>query len=264
VRLSSEVIGVSRLAATDRAAMLELMQRHYENVLPDRFFYDLERKTSVILVREPEQGALCGFSTQAVVEIGDESGVESLAAIGTKNPVGEPGRRVAIFSGDTIVDRRYWGDPALGQAWGRFALQFIEDHPDASCHWFLISQGFRTYRYLPLFFREFYPRHDRPTPAWATERIAGLARQMFGPRFDARRMVVTADEESYRVREEYAAAGERAAGDPHIAHFHALNPVHRRGDELCCLAPLTRENFTPAAWRVIRRSAPAVVGAHAP
>jgi len=94
VRLSSEVIGVSRLAATDRAAMLELMQRHYENVLPDRFFYDLERKTSVILVREPEQGALCGFSTQAVVEIGDESGVESLAAIGTKNPVGEPGRRV--------------------------------------------------------------------------------------------------------------------------------------------------------------------------
>jgi hypothetical protein len=258
VRLSSEVIGVSRLTVTDRAAMLELMQRHYENVLPDRFFYDLDQKTSVIFVREPEHGALCGFSTQAVVECA------AVLDIDTPNATGEARRQVAIFSGDTIVDRRYWGDPALGQAWGRFALGFIEDHPDASCCWFLISQGFRTYRYLPLFFREFYPRHDRPTPAWAAERIASLARQMFGPRFDARRMVVPADEESYRVREEYAAAGERVVADPHVAHFEALNPFHRRGDELCCLAPLSRENFTPAAWRVIRRSTAAVVGANGP
>ena len=43
--------------------------------------------------------------------------------------------------------------------------------------------------------------------------------------------------------------GERLR-DPHVRFFHGRNPDHARGDELCCLAPLTRANFTPAAYRV--------------
>jgi hypothetical protein len=39
--------------------------------------------------------------------------------------------------------------------------------------------------------------------------------------------------------------------DPHVDFFARRNPGHPRGDELCCLAPLTRGNFTAAAWRVI-------------
>jgi hypothetical protein len=39
--------------------------------------------------------------------------------------------------------------------------------------------------------------------------------------------------------------------DPHVCFFLARNPGHASGDELCCLAPLTRANFTPAAYRVI-------------
>ena len=39
--------------------------------------------------------------------------------------------------------------------------------------------------------------------------------------------------------------------DPHVRYFAELNPGHARGDELCCIAPLTRENFTLAAQRVI-------------
>jgi hypothetical protein len=39
--------------------------------------------------------------------------------------------------------------------------------------------------------------------------------------------------------------------DRHVRFFVERNPGHERGDELCCLAPLTRDNFTRAAWRVI-------------
>jgi hypothetical protein len=36
-----------------------------------------------------------------------------------------------------------------------------------------------------------------------------------------------------------------------VRFFIERNPGHARGDELCCLAPLTRENFTRAAYRTI-------------
>jgi hypothetical protein len=39
--------------------------------------------------------------------------------------------------------------------------------------------------------------------------------------------------------------------DPHVAFFERKNPGHQQGDELCCLAPLARENFTTAAYRVM-------------
>ena len=43
---------------------------------------------------------------------------------------------------------------------------------------------------------------------------------------------------------------ERMA-DRDVRYFQERNPGHARGDELCCLAPLTRANFTRAAYRVI-------------
>ena len=36
-----------------------------------------------------------------------------------------------------------------------------------------------------------------------------------------------------------------------FAIFVGKNPEHAQGEELCCLAPLSRYNFTPAAYRVI-------------
>ena len=243
VRLSSEIIDCERLTVANRAAMLELMQRHYDNVQPDRFFADLENKQWVILVREPQRRALCGFSTLAIVELDHD------------------GRRlIALFSGDTVVDRRYWGDPALGQAWGRFILQWIERQPDLVADWFLISQGFRTYRYLSLFFREFYPRFDCLTPPAVADRLARFSTHLFGERFDAARGIILADPESYQLRNDLADVGGRARFDPHVDYFLRMNPGHLNGDELCCLAPLARENFTPAAWRVINRCAPVDVG----
>src|SRR4051812_48946944 len=108
MRLAARLIDRAQLTNRDRAAMVELMQRHYENVCPDLFSQDLEEKRWVILVREP-RGRLCGFSTQTLIE---------------SEVAGEPLR--ALFSGDTIIDREHWGDPALAHAWGKFALTLID------------------------------------------------------------------------------------------------------------------------------------------
>ena len=216
--------------------MLELMRRHYAGVQPDRFFADLALKQWAILLHDREHGRLCGFSTQTLLTVEHHGG-----------------RAHALFTGDTIVDRGSWADAALGNAWGRLALELIDRSGHDTLDWYLISQGFRTYRYLALFFREFYPRFDLDMPPAVIERTAALARHLFGDRYDAVRNVVRADAESYSLRSDLAQSCARAASDPHVAFFLEQNPGHVIGDELCCLAPLTRENFTRAAWRVIER-----------
>jgi hypothetical protein len=233
MRLTGRLINVSELTPSDRREMLALMDRHYQGVSPERFAADLENKDWVIGLFDRTHEWL-GFSTQTVL---------------TANVAGLPVR--ALFSGDTIVSREHWGDPALSHVWGQLSLKLIDHSDDAALYWFLISQGFRTYRFLPVFFHEYYPRYDVPTPPPVQEVLMALASQRFADYFDAAGGVVRAGRDQYCLRESLAEVPESRRRDPHVAYFLRANPGYAAGDELCCLAPLTRENFTAAAWRVI-------------
>src|SRR5436309_2239183 len=148
--LVGELVPTVRVTPAQRDAMFALMERHYENVHRARFDADLDEKDWVILLRDRGTGEIGGFSTQMLLDADVD---------------GRPIK--ALFSGDTIVDRDRWGDSALSHVWGRLALALIDRAGETELYWFLISKGFRTYRFLPVFFHEFYPRHDRPTPGWA-------------------------------------------------------------------------------------------------
>lgn len=234
--LHARLTPLDEVGPADREAMLRLMRRHYDNVSPEAFQGDLAEKRWAILVRATEAGELCGFSTQTVLE-----GVAGGTAFR------------ALFSGDTIIDRAYWGDPVLARTWGRLALELIDGLVDRPLYWFLLSQGYKTYRFLPLYFHEFWPRHDAATPPEARDVVAALARTRYDEWFDASAGVVRAGPSQYRLREGVAELSAARLRDPHVGFFAAANPGHARGDELCCLAPLTRENFTRAAYRVIGR-----------
>jgi hypothetical protein len=234
MRLTAELVDVAEVARGERDCMFNLMAGHYDNAGRDRFDAHLAEKPWVILIRENATGLLRGFSTQTLVE-----------ATVSGRPV------KALFSGDTIMHRDCWGDPALSHVWGRFALSLIDAQPGVELYWFLISQGYRTYRFLPVFFREFYPRHDSPTPDHVREVVDVLARERYPHEYDARAGVVRATAQQYRLRAGLADLTPARLRDPHVRFFHSTNPGHARGDELCCLAPLARANFTPAAYRVI-------------
>jgi len=234
MKLGARVMATADVSIRQREAMFALMERHYANVQRDVFDTDLAEKTWVILVSDLASGELCGFSTQMLLDIEVE---------------GRPIK--TLFSGDTIIDRERWGDQALAHMWGRLALSLVEEHPSDQLYWFLITQGYKTYRFLPIFFREFYPRHDAPTPAWARTAIDALALARYAHDYDTTTGVVRAGSKQYRLREGLADITPARLRDDHVRFFRARNPGHERGDELCCLAPLTRANFTPAAWRVI-------------
>jgi hypothetical protein len=234
MKLRGHLAAIADLSIQQRQSMLSLMERHYANVQPDIFESDLAEKAWVILVADPASEELCGFSTQMLLD------------------VEAAGRTIrALFSGDTIVDRRRWGDQALAHVWGRLALSLIDAYPCAELYWFLISQGYKTYRFLPIFFHEFYPVHSAPTPAWAQTAIDALARSRYPQQYDPATGVIRASSGQYRLRDGVAEVTSERLRDEHVRFFHARTPGHQRGDELCCLAPLTRANFTPAAWRVI-------------
>jgi hypothetical protein len=214
--------------------MFALMQRHYENVHRDVFEADLTEKEWVILLWDTATGALCGFSTQIVLNADVDGGAVK-----------------ALFSGDTIIDRDHWGDPALPHVWGRFALALIDSLVGVELYWFLMSKGYKTYRFLPLFFHEFYPRVGVSTPARVRKVIDALAGGRCGAAYEPHTGVVRAGPGKDRLRPGVADLTPERLRDRHVRFFAERNPDHAQGAELCCLAPLTRGNFTRAAYRVI-------------
>ena len=234
MRLIARLVDEADVTPLQRDEMFALMEDHYANVRRDLFEADLAEKRWVIRIGDPATGRLCGFSTQTVLD----------AEVG-----GLPVK--ALFSGDTIIHRDCWGDHALAHVWGRLALSLIDAHPGAELYWFLISKGHKTYRFLPVFFHAFYPRHDAPTPARVRAVLGALARDRYPDEYDPAVGVIRATGSQYCLRQGLAEVTPGRLRDPHVHFFHARNPGHARGDELCCLAPLTRANFTPAAYRVI-------------
>ena len=222
--------------------MFALMETYYDHVRREAFDADLDEKNWVIHLIDPAGGAIRGFSTQMLLE---------------QEADGRPVR--ALFSGDTIIHRDHWGTNPLARVWGQFALSLIDAHPPDELVWFLITKGYKTYRFLPLFFREFYPRRGVSTPGWASAIIDAAAGSKYPRRYDPAAGVIRAGRFACRLRGGVADVTPGRLRDPHVRFFASRNPGHARGDELCCIAPLTRENFTPAAYRVIGPNAAALV-----
>jgi hypothetical protein len=235
MKLEAQIVTAASLDGRQRDRMFALMEQYYAGMKRDGFEADLNEKRWVIVLRERSSAAICGFSTQMILDFAID---------------GAPMH--ALFSGDTIVDRRCWGQSLLAQTWGRLAMTLIDEYQDGSLYWFLISKGYKTYRFLPLFFREFYPRYDAPTPPWARAAIEVLARGKYPHAFDPAAGIICAEPRGYRLRDGVAAITPGRLRDPHVKFFAARNPGHNRGEELCCIAPLNRDNFTAAAARPLR------------
>ena len=234
MRLHSSLTNVKQLLPTERQLMFELMQQCYENIQWSKFEHDLDAKDYVILVYDPSDDRLVGFSTQVLLE----TFVDTCQIH-------------ALFSGDTVVQPAYWGDPALAHAWGQLALELIDQNPSRKLYWFLTSKGFRTYRYLPLFFRTYYPNIVSDTPLEVTTVINALGNLIGGQRYNETSQVIHSTPDKDFVRRSFSDPGARMTNDAHVRFFVERNPGFSQGDELCCIAPLSRENFTRAAFRVI-------------
>ena len=155
-----------------------------------------------------------------------------------------------IYSGEH--HRRQGGlgnGSALPRAWVAGWRPFVRGSPAGRCFWMLLTSGFRTYRFLPVFWRDFYPCFKLPVPPDCQRLLNELARQRFGSQFDPALGIVRFARPQRLKCDLQEVPGERTR-DPHIAYFLSRNPGHGDGDELVCLTELCSENLTSAGRRM--------------
>src|SRR5205823_11279599 len=70
------------------------------------------------------------------------------------------GRATVVFSGDTVIDRNYWGQKQLQLAFARLVVTLKLRAPWRPLYWFLVSKGYRTYLLLANSFPRAIPRFD--------------------------------------------------------------------------------------------------------
>ncbi|MGH8045868.1 MAG: hypothetical protein ACREKL_01360, partial [Chthoniobacterales bacterium] len=156
-----------------------------------------------------------------------------------------------IYSGDTIVSREGWGSPSLARNWIASVNHLRREFPSRPCHWLLLTSGFRTYRFLPVFWREFFPRFDCPTPPDRQRLLDFLAEIHYGSLYDSSAGVVRFPSPQ-RLRGTLGHVPVGRDTDAHVACFLAKNPGHIDGDELVCLTEISEGNLTPAGVRMVR------------
>jgi len=212
--------------------MFSLMGRYFANLSRAVFERDLSEKEWCVLLTDAS-GRVRGFSTMMLVRT--EVDGRSVAA---------------VYSGDTIVDREHWGESILSRLWSRHAFDLASQVPEEPVYWFLLSSGYKTYRFLTTFFEHFYPTHRRETPPEMRRVMEALDLARFPDQFDPEAGVVR-PENAAPLRSGVADVTEKRLADPHVAFFVSANPGHARGDELVCLTELAPENLTPAGRRML-------------
>ena len=214
--------------------MFDIFCENFELSSLEIFERDLNDKNWVILIRDTERNALQGFSTLALYEMDYQ------------------GRRISVvYSGDTIIRREYWCTPELPRSWIHVVLEKSVQMPQP-LYWLLISSGYKTYRFLTVFYKEFYPRYDKPTPPEMQAMLEYLATQRFGSDYHCEEGVVRFQNGATPLRRGIAEVTDERLHDPHVAFYIVQNPGHVNGDELVCITQIHPDNFTTAGRRMAR------------
>lgn len=263
-KLIASVRERASLSPDEVAAMYALFEAYYDCTSFALFAADLQEKSHVILFTDGtpdsdtmKSGTLCGFSTLTLLQL--------------------PGAdwRV-LFSGDTIIDHAHWGEQALALEFCRFAGQIKASQPDLPLYWFLMSKGYRTYRYLHLFAREYWPgfandmgEHSLPAANATTSSNAAtaattantasataleailhqVASSKFGAAWDRQAGLIRFPQSRGQLRADWAGVRENLRQRPEVAYFLNKNPRYAEGEELACITLLDESNLRSVARR---------------
>jgi hypothetical protein len=223
---------VAACGSAERRACFELLGRLFLGVTWDEFGRDFQEKDAVMFLRDAETGAIGGFSTVTELEL----------------PVDDELVPV-VFSGDTAVLPAYRTSFRLGQELVRYLHEAYERHAGRPLSYVLISKGWRTYKILPFFFREFFPRHDVATPAFEGALRDAFGEAKYPERYDEG-VIRFAGDAGQRVRPGSVDALPVRL-DPHTAFFLRANSGYLEGDELVCAARIEPANYTGRLTRLL-------------
>lgn len=212
---------IKEYSEAEISAMYSLMDEFYDNTdeaVFRRDFFDKDYCLALYL----EDGSLVGFTTQKVLEIDVD------------------GKKVnGMFSGDTIIHKDYWGDIELFKVWARFWFEFAEKYEEF--YWFLICKGYKTYRIMPLFWKEFYPNYRMETPEYEQRIIDAYASYLYPDEYNPKTGVIEYKSIKDKLKNGVANVGEREMKNKDIAFFCKANPNYADGNDIACIAKIDKK-----------------------
>ncbi len=224
--LKSIIKQTDKITDKEKADMFLLMRTYYKNVSKEHFYNDLAKKDRIIMLMDGK--SLCGFSTQVLLE----------RTIGNQ-------KTNIVFSGDTIIDKQHNNSFALPIAWGKMMLSILNQYPGMPLYWFLTSKGYKTYRYLPVFFYDYFPKPFAKLSSFEKELLLCVGRELFEEKLDTKRWILIAGKNDQHLRPGVADITESRRSKQEIVYFEKKNPGHMHGDELICIARFAENNIKP-------------------
>lgn len=218
--MKGQIKPVREYTEQEITTMYHLMKEFYDNVDEAVFRKDFFDKDYCLSLTH-ETGGLVGFTTQKQMEVD----------IGDKTVHG-------IFSGDTIIHKKYWGDVTLFKVWANFWFEFAASYEEF--YWFLICKGYKTYRILPLFWQEFYPNYRVETPSYEKRIIDAYAGVIYPEEYNPNTGVIEYKSVKDKLKEGVADVGEHEMKNKDIAFFCEANPGYAEGNDLACLARIEK------------------------
>ena len=229
--LTGKIKSVGEFTETELAVMYSLMAQFYADTDEQVFLRDFYDKDYCLALYHDTAG-LVGFTTQKVMELEAD------------------GRKIhGVFSGDTIIHKSYWGELELFKVWADFWFKYAEKYDEF--YWFLICKGYKTYRILPLFWKEFYPCYNKEIPEHIQKIIDAYAEKLYPDEYDKTDGVIKYSHIKDKLRAGVADVGEHEMMNKDIAFFCEKNPGYINGDDLACIARIDRSALKKRSVRLL-------------
>lgn len=223
---------VSKIDVHEIRQMYGIYCQYYENTTWDIFLRDLSKKTGAFVLYCPKEDRVVGFSTVMTCDIVVR---------------GKASR--AVFSGDTVIEKAYWGSRALQIAFYKFLISEKIRYPRQAIHWLLISKGFKTYLLLANNFFSYYPNPEQKDNHLA-DVIDSYCKQMFAEYYDTEKRILDFGGDYQCLKGDVADITDKMRRDNHkIDFFEQCNPEWRRGTELPCVGVFDWDDLAKYAIR---------------
>jgi hypothetical protein len=229
-----EVIDIPNLTIAQRRGMLALLQTWYANVSPTQFNNDLDEKEWTILGTEQESGRIWCFSTMRRLRATIDG--NSITAFYSGDTASRADTRgAATAAGTRLVIRKMFHEMMISSDEGRF-------------YWFMISSTYKSYRLLPMIFRDFAPGPERNLSGRERRIIVELSR-LKGFDYDPSSGIVKLANPTLPF--DNGAEIDTAREDPYASFFLSANRRAQEGDRLATLTEVSLNNLTPLGTRMV-------------
>jgi hypothetical protein len=214
----STVKKIDAVSVSETHEMHQLFLKYYNNADLETFVKDIIKKQYVLLIKHPKNGKIVGFSTIALLNIS----YKNKSALG-------------LFSGDTILEKEFWGSRRWQLTWVLFCLKVRLFNLRVPFFWLLISKGYKTYLLLANNFVNYYPRLDKDDTELGNI-VDIYCEHLYPEHYIKERQLLDFGEEYQNLKSHVAEiSDELRESQPKIRFFEERNPEWWRGTELPCV-----------------------------